>query len=140
MGGRAIVEYLIGNPTDFGGIVLVGPQINYSNNTQSSLFTGVNDGEIEPWNTLGDEKITNTKIHILGSTWDDIATTSSLDVLNERLSKLHETDYIVNKGIFHSYEVWSPTFLKDFSECSTKLTVSLLLNSTHLHCVLSVGS
>lgn len=116
MGGRAIVEYLIGNPTDFGGIVLVGPQINYSNNTQSSLFTGVNDGEIEPWNTLGDEKITNTKIHILGSTWDDIATTSSLDVLNERLSKLHETDYIVNKGIFHSYEVWSPTFLKDFSE------------------------
>ena len=116
MGGRSILElYTTANKPLCKEVILLSPQINYDNNTQSTAFTGINDADIFPWNTLSSKIAEDIRITLIGSTGDDIVSVQSITEIYNRLSDNGEKNnvslFIVDM-ILHSYMPYSTSVAK----------------------------
>ena len=131
MGGRALLELCITNDeaVEYDQIILISPQINYDNNTQSSTFTGVNDSTIAPWKDMNGENLNKTKITLIGSTSDDIVSSESMQEIYTRIQDNNNVTLTMVDGVFHSYMVYSTKVAKalfDNCDCLTKTGSSMM--------------
>ena len=121
MGARALLELLVTSsyPAEYEQVILLSPQINYDNNTQSSTFTGVNDSVIAPWKDLDGKLLNNTKITLIGSTADDIVSPFSANEIYERIKQDNDVSLSLVDGVYHSYMVYSVAVASEIKEhCS----------------------
>ncbi len=109
MGGRCILEYMTSSSETFAHIILLSPQINYDDNVQSSLFTGVTDSDIEPWASMDGAILSNTPTTLIGSHSDDIVSSQSISAIYSRLTTNNSGTVAMDmvSGVFHSYMVYS---------------------------------
>ncbi len=117
MGGRCILEYMMTSSDTFAHIVLLSPQINYDDNVQSSLFTGVTDSDIEPWASMDGSMLLSTPVTLIGSNSDDIVSSQSMQAIYTRLSTNNDAVVSIDMvdGVFHSYMTYSPSVANSIS-------------------------
>ncbi len=149
MGGRSIIRLLDDYndpnaetslaPREIGNAILFSPEVNYHFNAQASLFAGTSDDAEEPWKSLQDSCIAGTNVYLYGSTADDIV--SDEDVLaiyrhlggtNAPESGTFEGSMVntagskltvgVTSGVLHSYQMYSPKFVRYLNEALSDIT------------------
>lgn len=118
MGGRAILRLLYdyNNPAavtkltkkDIPLAVLLSPEVNYNYNAQASLFAGTSDESEYPWKDYSKKDTGNTKICLFGSYSDDIVSAEDIVKISERTG----AEPVIERGVLHSYMMYSPKFLK----------------------------
>ena len=120
MGGRSILELFSGKTKpSCKEIILLSPQINYDNNTQSTAFTGVNDAEVEPWKSLCANDLMNIPVTLIGSGSDDIVSTQSMTEIYNRISDRgaqKNVSLTMVDGVLHSYMPYSTQVAKGIFE------------------------
>ncbi len=102
MGARIILQTSI-RMIKPANIILLGTQINLSQNKQSEFFTGIQDSELEWINQLN--KISATTLLISGE-WDDILTPKNAKLLHNRLSP-KTSKLKIFPVLTHNYEIFA---------------------------------
>ena len=149
MGGRAILRLLYDyhsadavtnvEKRDLGYAILMAPEVNYTYNSQASLFAGTSDAGEEPWASYSESWTEGTDIWLFGSTGDDVVRDEDIWAIYSHLggdpSRTSGTgsDSCVNgtgsrisvsvvSGVLHSFQFYSVKFAEMLNSACEDIT------------------
>lgn len=115
LGARVALQAATLDTAPVAGLVLLGPQVNLTTNTQAEFFTGTQDGDL-PWVQALSADNPPVPLVIITGEWDDIITPAAARLLMARLtsgsaSPAPDRTSVLLPRLLHNYEPYSSRVL-----------------------------
>lgn len=126
LGARAALQSAVLLDQPWGGLILLGTQVNLVQNLQAEVFTGVSDGDLDWVQGLGPDQ-PRTNILLISGNLDDVITPEAASLLINKLTgkspgpgepegSLEDRDWrkwILVPGVLHNYEIYAPVIIEE---------------------------